>query len=505
MTGITATTNAGSQYKVLQLPSNVTYTVASATSNGRVDGENEYWTVYIPVSEVREKSFPLNANPRKPNSIGTNESRDIVVKMRSTLTREPKKFVRLNNGFTCVCSSFNYDAPSKTIQIQWSEGEGILNGGHSYLAIQTLARDVDAVVRAEIIVINPTLQANESAKTKFITETAIARNSNRQLKDFTRSEFEGKHEVLQSHLMDLKGVVYWSEGYEELSVSPHRFTSSDAMKANEFVRYLALLDLEWHWHPSKKQQGGVNPREAEILNNLIVSGNKTYDQWSVIALDDENDKNLHSVAPLGPDLLKLVDMIRLSMNNPTAGYGPNFVSSPFYASWAGKGQTAGRTFSDMGLRRCPKSSPHFIAYMLNWIRPYIWFGETENHLKMVGYYRDPFEVYNEIHPEIIKYARQPFQGFKTARDFANSKSSAASLWREVVKDHWSEAANVDDSESENFWPIRLYCPDYERWFKKDVTGQMALIYDDDLEEWSLTEFDLNLHANTTIRRYSEIR
>ena len=325
------------------------------------------------------------------------------------------------------------------------------------------------------------------------------------MKDFTRSEFEGKHEVLQSHLKDLKGVVYWSEGYEELSVTPHRFTSRDAMKANEYVRYLALLDLEWHWHPSKKQAGGVNPREAEILNNLIVSGNKTYDQWSVIALDDESDKNLHSVAPLGPDLLKLVDRIRHSMANPSSGYGPNFVSSPFYASWAGKGQSAGRTFSDMGLRRCPKSSPQFIAYMLNWIRPYVWFGETENHLKMVGYYRDPFEVYNEIHPEIIKYARTPFQGFRTARDFANSKASAASLWREVVKDHWSEAANVDDSESENFWPIKLYNPDYERWFKKDATGPMALIYDDDFEEWSFTEFDSNLHADSTIRRYSEIR
>ena len=105
MSSTTATTNAGSQYEVLQLPSNVTYTVASATPNGRVDGENEYWTVYIPVSEVRAKSFPLNANPRKPNSIGTNESRDIVVKMRQTLTRDPNKFVRLNNGFTCVCSS----------------------------------------------------------------------------------------------------------------------------------------------------------------------------------------------------------------------------------------------------------------------------------------------------------------------------------------------------------------------------------------------------------------
>ena len=206
---IPKTTNAGTRYSVVEVPSKIKYSYFSSQDCGLVDGENRYWTLYLPMSEVREKCFPLNANPRKPNSIGSNESTDIVVKMRSTISNYPEKFVRLNNGLTCVCSSLSIDSSTKTVTIDWKEGEGILNGGHTYLSLVTNPTVTDAIVRVEVIELCERLNdsSNSLDKQDFIKETAIARNSNRQLKDFTRSEFEGKHQLIQNHLLDLKGVI----------------------------------------------------------------------------------------------------------------------------------------------------------------------------------------------------------------------------------------------------------------------------------------------------------
>ena len=77
------------------------------------------------------------------------------------------------------------------------------------------------------------------------------------------------------------------------------------MKAAYSSRYLALLDKGGIGIRQKFQ----DPSDIEIHNNLLVSGNGTYDQWNIVALEEHNEKNLQNVAPLGRMLLKLVDKI----------------------------------------------------------------------------------------------------------------------------------------------------------------------------------------------------
>ena len=68
------------------------------------------------------------------------------------------------------------------------------------MALLTNPDVTDAVVRVEVIEICDRLNRDENKleKQNFIKETAIARNANRQLKDFTRSEFEGKRNSSRS-------------------------------------------------------------------------------------------------------------------------------------------------------------------------------------------------------------------------------------------------------------------------------------------------------------------
>ena len=76
-------TNEGTKYTVILPSQKIIYNYDSAQKAGKSDGENEYWNIYTTMSEVCNKGFPLNANPRKPNSIGSDESKDIVVKMEN--------------------------------------------------------------------------------------------------------------------------------------------------------------------------------------------------------------------------------------------------------------------------------------------------------------------------------------------------------------------------------------------------------------------------------------
>ena len=510
MTNLTTkTTNQGSTYKVVEVPSNITYQYFTAEDCGKVDGENRYWTIYLPMSEVRNKCFPLNANPRKPNTIGSNESTDIVVRMRNTLTQNPEKFVRLNNGLTCVCSQLSINAEEKTVSINWGDSEGILNGGHTYLSILTNPTETDAKVRVEIIEISERLNMpqNQSEKQEFIKETAIARNSNRQLKDFTRSEFEGKHQIFQNHLEDLKGVIYWSEGYEDLITTPFHFKEKSALKAAIFVRYLALLDSNWHWHPIDIP----DPTDRQLHNNLLVSGNGTYDQWNMIALEKHNQKNLERVAPLSRMLLALIDRIRLSMRlernssgtttNPI-GCGNSFIATPFFDSWAGARQGREVTFYDKGLEKVPKSSPHFVAYMINFTRPFIWIGETDKDTELVGWYSDPLQVYDKFHKGIIKQLSPSFLNFKSGRDLASENMVAASVWRGSVKPIWNEHCSLDPSENK-FWPETFFDPDSEKWYTKDQAGNFNLIYDETDEEWSIDKKDEE-NTNSAARSYRQL-
>lgn len=507
---IPKTTNAGTQYSVVDVPSKIEYSYFSSQDCGLVDGENRYWTIYIPMSEVREKCFPLNANPRKPNSIGSNESTDIVVKMRRTISNEPEKFVRLNNGLTCVCSSLLIDPSAKTVSIDWKEGEGILNGGHTYLSLVTNPTITEAVVRVEVIELCARLNdpSNSLEKQNFIKETAIARNSNRQLKDFTRSEFEGKHQLLQNHLLDLKGVIYWSEGYEEMVTEPRHFTERNSMKAAVFVRYLALTDNSWHWHPREND----DPSDNQILNNLLVQGNGTYDQWNLVALDEEHEKNLVKVAPLGRMLLSLVDKIRASMKYETnpdgstanpVGCGSSFIATEFFQNWAGSGQNREVSFYDKGVEDLPKSSPHFVAYMINSIRPFLWYGDTDNGFEYIGWHLDPLTVYENLHKTIIRQITPQYGQHRSGRDLASNNMVASSVWRNSVRPFWADNCSLDCVD-ENFYPIIFFDPSSEQWFEKDVSGDWMLSYVDSDEEWILNKLAPGSRPTVYSRMYVKL-
>ena len=109
---------------------------------------------------------------------------------------------------TGVASKVELDTPEEgKITVQWNEMEGILNGGHTYLALQNKtcppAHEEQTKVKLELIELNKKylLKENRDLKTDLIKKTAISRNANRQLKDFTQSEFRRSARTFSKPLM----------------------------------------------------------------------------------------------------------------------------------------------------------------------------------------------------------------------------------------------------------------------------------------------------------------
>ena len=510
-------TNSGTNYKVAEEGQKITYKITRGNHAGKVDGENDYWNIYIPASEIQEKCFPLNANPRQPNSIGTNESTDIVVKMKKTLKSSPKDFVRFNNGFTCVCTKLTPDDPDypTEITVEWGDGEGILNGGHTYLSIHSvLPHQPNADVRVEFIVLSTALSSDPVRKKDFIKDTAIARNSNRQLAAFTQAEFEGKHDVIKSHLGDLQSSIFFSEGFETLNPLLDQKT---AMKAATFVSHLSTLDKAWHWHPTENPK----PKGKDLTSGLLVSGSKAYNDWKIVALDETNEMNLQNVAPLGPVVLKIADSARFSMQyeedasgktKKPLGYGKKFTQSLMWTEWAGAGQNSKksvRMYDSSGISKAaqlPLSSPHYINWILNSIRPFIWFGEADHDSKeYVGWHKDPIQTYEKIHREMIKHSLKDFKNFKKYGSFVTNAATAKSIWDDVIEPIWELHCSLDE-DNDKFFPLCFFDPFEDKWLSISNDGTHYLIFDTIDEEWRVEDVaSAKLVAHDQYRKYEIIQ
>ena len=104
--------------------------------------------------------------------------------MRNT-HQHPQKFVRRNNGLTCVCIPLKINSENNTVAINGVKGKE--SEWWTYISINHYESYRNRIrVRVEIIEISERLNLpeNQLEKQDFIKETAIARNSNQQLKDF---------------------------------------------------------------------------------------------------------------------------------------------------------------------------------------------------------------------------------------------------------------------------------------------------------------------------------
>ena len=216
--------------------------------------------------------------------------------MHDTLTNASDDFVKKNNGMTLISTDVQNHATSCTIN--FGDGEGVCNGGHTYFAIVTSPAGVgdDALVHLEVIQLPSGLTGED--KKQEITRIARARNSNNRLLLRSEADFLDYYETIKESL-DNPAFVSWHEG-DSTAVA-------DAVKADDFIRILTAMDPLKFYHPA------YGPT-AKSHKQAVTAGKSVNFQWFE-ATEEWKDSGqqglapLAHVAPLSNDIFRLRDSI----------------------------------------------------------------------------------------------------------------------------------------------------------------------------------------------------
>jgi hypothetical protein len=216
--------------------------------------------------------------------------------MQETLANDPADFVKKNNGVTMICK--NVVSRSGSCVLDFEEGEGVCNGGHTYFAIVNSPSGVgdDALVHLEALQLPPSLSGE--GKKQEITRIARARNNNNRLLLRSEADFLDYYEPLKRFL-DNPTFVSWHEGDSN--------AVSDSVTADDFIRVLSALDPKKYYHPE------YNPT-AKTHKAAVTAGKSVNYQWFQ---DSEEWRTtgqpgpapLAHVGPLSNDILHLRDSI----------------------------------------------------------------------------------------------------------------------------------------------------------------------------------------------------
>lgn len=319
------TSTDGIEYPYLDLSdiksAKVEYELAHHAGNAEMFDEGySVHHLYISCEEISEKGLPLEANPREPSQTKQ------VDAMQETLEHSPKDFVKKNNGMVLFATGVSLSNEGNKATLDFTDYEGICNGGHTYFAITTFDDEIDndATVHVETITLPEDLEGDERRET--IIDIAGARNNNNQLEKRSEADFLGYYNEFKQALTDSK-IVQWHEGD---STAYH-----DAFASVQFIRLLKALDVFAYYHP-------INNKDGSSHKSLATSKNRPHSQWSEgmeNAIKNNESKPLHYLLPLIEDIFRLRDQISYDLQWKSFPQG--FRNSDFYKDYlAGEEHTS---------------------------------------------------------------------------------------------------------------------------------------------------------------------
>jgi len=292
----------GVEYEVLGVPSKVTLPVVDYSGASTLESIDAFPVhhFYIRCEDLKDIQLPLDANPRRPSHSQQ------VSEMQETLQYEPEDFVKKNNGLTILCNDIvlpdGENPDTGTVTLDFQEGEGVCNGGHTYFAILNTQFDLDtrAAVHIEAIEIPDSLQGAE--RKSELAGISRARNNNNKLDQRSEADFRDYYDPLKE-AMDDPAIVSWREGDTDAHYN--------ALKAEHFIRMLKTMDPTEFSHPIYCKRCDTHKTAATRVGSIH---NTWYDQVEEARRNDEPDPLTH-LLPLIDDFLWLRDMISYSLKH----------------------------------------------------------------------------------------------------------------------------------------------------------------------------------------------
>lgn len=387
----------GHTYLSRSVPCEVTLDVIDYKNHSAVreTGAFETHHLYVSASEIAEEYLPfLDANPREPSVTSQ------VRKMQETLQDVPENFVKKNNGLTLICDGISYDEDNKKVNIDFSENEGVCNGGHTYFAIQTLDSPLSEVATVRIEAIQLPDDLNGDERRDQIVGIAQARNDNQSLHTSSEADYLGYYDPYKNCMEDTGNVV-WHEGDGD--------AHSDAISAVHFIRLMYSIDPLSYHHPL------YNPGEDRHKKLVISPGNihsNWYDKMEDAMRGVEIIPMRHMV-PMIEDLFSIRDHLSYSLkeadlSGEVGGDSVVIRRTGLFREYISN--SSNRVLRHHGDEEGFDLPNTFETMLIGLFRSNIWRSRNEEgDLNMIGWFIDPIELWDRRQLSILSQMSEYFQ------------------------------------------------------------------------------------------------
>ena len=241
-----------------------------------VDGYTVY-NFYIKGSDFLE--LPLDANVRLPS-----EDSIPYREMVATLEKTPQNFFLQNNGLTIIARGVDVkERPKKNVTFSFPAETGIVNGGHTQLAIINVKRQKDissAFVKLEVI--------KHDFTALQLATIATSRNTASNVKPYSTAEKRGLFNLLKIQMTPhYEKHIIW---YENREVPNNR-----GLLADDLIGLLNLFNIKLY----ASDYSGSQDQPTKTASGK----NSVFKDWSL-----RPDEYAH-VYPLVNDIISLYEHI----------------------------------------------------------------------------------------------------------------------------------------------------------------------------------------------------
>lgn len=234
--------------------------------------------LFVPVQDVPQ-GIPLDPNPR-----GQNLNKRVYKDVRESLlneTGEPGTFHLKHKGITVVADRVDrIDSSGHDYTITFKDGQGILDGGHSYMLItETQKNDPDLLPKNQFV----KFEVLTNIPQDWITDIAGGLNTSVQVQPMSLDHLSGKFEWLMT---ELKG-----EPYE--SAIAWRENDPGQFDARDVISLLYCFNIFEFPNTDDRHPVEAYSSKAKVLNHF-----------------EKNTGQYERLQPILKDILVLHDLVR---------------------------------------------------------------------------------------------------------------------------------------------------------------------------------------------------
>ncbi len=335
-------------------------------------------------------ALPLDANVRLPS-----EKQTPVKSMLKTLESRPKYFVLQNSGINVISTEVKIDHKKKEVKLYFPQNTGIVNGGHTQLALILAKNNLDiseAKVKLEVL--------EHEFNLEMLAMIATGKNTTADVKPFSIAEKKGLFQPIKDKLLpQFNKHIIW---YENKEVPPPGFSAVD------LISLINLFNV-------KNFESDHNSSSIEQPNKSATGKNAVFKDW------ETHPKQFAPLYPLINDLINLGDHIQSTFDK---NIPRGFTSLEVVKNFRNKSKRT--IFTGKKIRfELPKQ---FYLPLVASIRANIKYDEMN---KKIGWFEDPEAVFDKTKKRLIILL---MRFFKDNKKIINTLSKNSSFWRSLYSD-----------------------------------------------------------------------